>query len=117
MTSVFQSFQLVISLPKTRTPCTDMLGALRHSLQEVAYRKHGEGGWGVGGGGVEAFPRTGRRDEIKGFVFTYRVGFVSTVKSNGEGGRRISVFPFKTLIIRHGWCARRPLRGRWCASG
>ena len=85
MTSVFESSQLVISLPKTRTPCTDMLGALRHSLQEVAYQKHGEGGRGGGGRAVEAFPRTGRRDEIKGFVFTYRVAFVSTVKSKGEG--------------------------------
>lgn len=57
---------------------------------------------------MEAFPRTGGRDEIKGFVFTYRLDFVSTVKSNGEGGRRISVFPLNALIIRHGWCARWP---------
>ena len=62
MTSVFESSQLVISLPKTRTPCTDMLGALRHSLQEVAYQKHGEGGRG---GGERWRPSHERVEEMK----------------------------------------------------
>ena len=111
-----ESFQLVISLPKTRTPCTDMLGALRHSLQEVAYQKPG-GGAGGGGGGWRSSHERVEEMKLKALFLHIALVFVSTVKSNGEGGRRISVFPLNALIIRHGWCARRPLRGRWCASG